>query len=155
MTNLRAQLVASFIAAGYSGNDRNPIDLSQVNEFEYGTGENAGDAMFQRVNQSIAASQTSTMDFDGVLEDAFGGTLDLATIKGVIIINTGTVNITLGGTCPAVKAVTLHPDGVYFVSTPAASGYAASAGVAGTITIQNTSGSTAASYSIAVIGVEE
>ena len=155
MTNLRAQLIASFIAAGYSSNNRNPIDLSQVNEFEYGTGANASDVLFQRINQSVAASQTSTMDFDGVLTDAFGATIDLATIKGVLIVNTGTVNITLGGTSPAVKAVTLHPNGVYFVNTPAATGYAASAGVAGTITVQNTSGSTAASYSIAVVGVDE
>lgn len=154
MTNLRAQLVASFLATGYSANGRAPIDLSQSNEFEFGAGASAGQRLYKSENDSIAISTTETLTFDGTVLDAFGEQMDLGAIKGVLIINTGTVNITLGGTCPIMKAVTLHPDGVYFVNSPSAGGYAASSGVAGTITIQNTSASVAASYSIAVIGID-
>lgn len=154
MTNLRARLLASFYAMGYTANARGPIDLSQTTEYEFGAGANAGQKLYLSASASISASATTTLNFNTGLQDAFGDDLALSALKAVCVINTGTVAITLGGTCPIVAAISIKAGGSYQVTTPTAAGYFASAGVAGTITLTNESGSTAAAYSIAALGID-
>jgi hypothetical protein len=160
LSNLRARLLCSFYGVGYilpstDTDGSTTIDRSQTTEYDFGSGANAGDTLWNRTGAPVA-SATDTYLFDGTPNDAFGVGMDLAAIKAIQIINTGSTQLTLGGTCRGVAAVTLDPNGVYFISTPAATGYTATGGTAaGTITITNVSGSAAGAYSIAIVAVSK
>jgi hypothetical protein len=160
MSSIRVRLLCSFYGVGYSlpSTDTDAstlIDRSQTTEYDFGQGVNAGDEVWNR-SSALVASSTVTFDFATVIANAFGQLMDLASIKAIQIINTGSTQLTLGGTCRGVAAVTLDPNGVYFVSTPAATGYTATGGTAaGTITITNVSGSAAGAYSIAIVAVSK
>lgn len=152
MTNLRARLVASFFASGYENGATLPVDYSQLTEYDFGAGLNAASDLYVNPTTSIAASATTTFNFNSGLGNAFGTEVDWNVIKGILIINTGTTGITLGGTSTIVAAVTIQAGGCYFVSTPTAAGYEVSTGVAGTVTLTNTSSSVAAAYRLVALG---
>lgn len=152
MTNLRARLVASIFATAYDNGASLPVDYSQLTEYDFGAGLNAATDIYVNPTTTIAASATTTFNFNSGLTDAFGTNVDYAMLKGILIINTGTVGITLGGTNPIVAAVTIQAGGCYFVSTPTAAGYEVSTGVSGTVTLTNVSGSVAASYRLVALG---
>lgn len=130
--------------------------LSLDSVFAQGTSTAQGNQLYSKRQTNLAASAADTLDFNAsTLTDGFGALLNFTRIKAVLIINTGTVAITVGGANtsvpPTASPITIGVGGMYLSCRPDSTGYAVGVG-ADTIIITNSSGSTAAAYDLAVLG---
>lgn len=107
---------------------------------------------------TIVASGTSILDMAGTLTNAFGATVTLARVKALVLVNTGTVAISVAPSASLGMAtmftgdVYVRPGGFLVLAGFDATGYAVASGVTDRITITNLSGSVSATYKVVVIG---
>ena len=131
--------------------------LSLDSVFASGTGASQGNQLWTKQETALAASGTATTRLDNAsISDAFGAALTFTSVKALAIVNTGTVDITLGGANGSVPAtatpITIPAGGAYVVVNPSAAGWVVGSASTHTIVIVNTSGSVVAKYDLAVLG---
>ena len=121
--------------------------------WENGTGANQANLVW-RASSTIAASGMVTLDLTSGLVDAFGDAVNFARVKAIVIYNTGTVEISPTGTFLGFGGgqFNVMAGGVYCLAAPGATAYPVANGMTDTIQIDNLSGSTAAAYTIIIIG---
>lgn len=134
--------------------------LDRALAFTSGTGANQADLVFADT-RTLSASGTEDLDLAGALADAFGATLTMAEIVGVIVsadaANTNNVVVgdatqpvgLFGGTNPTVA---VKPGGVFALFAPNASGQCTvGAGSTDDLKITNSAGSTSVTYTVIVL----
>jgi hypothetical protein len=140
----------------------NRINLPAVVQLLNGTGTGQADKAYS-ARRTIAGSGTDALDFSGVLNDAFGQPITMASVKAIVILaaaaNDGTLEVG-GGATPfasifgdATDAVVVKPGGL-FVIADAGDGYAVTEGTGDVLTIANT-GAAQATYDVVIIATSE
>lgn len=115
--------------------------------------------------RTLAASATEDIDLAGVLTDAFGTTITLARIKGLIIsaAAANTNNVIVGGASAtqfvswvgaATHTVTVRPGATLalFAGSADSTGYVTAAGSTDLLKIANSSSGTSVTYDIVILG---
>jgi hypothetical protein len=139
------------------------VDLRQQVDFVTGTG--AGQADKQWADQrTLTASSTEDVDLTGTQTDAFGATITLARIKGLLIRASAanTNNVVVGAASSnawaallnATGTITLRPGtGILLAAGSAdATAYAVTAGTGDLLKVANSGAGSSVIYDIAVIG---
>lgn len=113
------------------------------------------------LTRTVASGANDDVDLNGALQDIFGATLNLATVKGIIIRSdaANTTNLTVspapsngftgpfGGTTPTI---TVRPGGFFGFAAPQ-TGFTVTAGTGDLLRVANGSGA-AATYTIEIVG---
>jgi len=174
-----AKTLAATLSASLAWTQINTLDLSTVvdsatlgpsSSITDGTGANQANLLWHD-KRTIAASANDDIDLYGVLEDVFGGAVNFAVVKGLLIANLGvsaatpvptageTLTIgaaTVGTEFDSIFAgvgtskLVLHSGGILFLSSPI-DGLAVVATTADILRISNV-GASSIDYSIAIIG---
>lgn len=164
--------VNAVVNVGISGTLENPMDVNSAiqslawgasNAFTTGTGANQAQNVWTDT-RTLAASGTEDLDMNGVLLDAFGGTISFTKIKAIIVKadpnNTNDVTFgpkaTNGLISPfnaATDRVKVKPGGVVVMVAPDANGYAVTAATADILTVTNGGAGSSVTYTIIVVGV--
>lgn len=152
---------------GDADNLADPTDvlaLSVTDSLTNGRGEDNGNLLWFD-SGSIAASGSQAIDLVGSLTTAYGDTVNFDKIKGIMVVNTSTTNgsqinvVDTSGmySVAAGDGVKLIPgsngNSFMYIYTPDATAWDIAAGT-DTLTLTNADASNAATYQIAVIGVE-
>jgi hypothetical protein len=128
-----------------------------------GTGAGQADRVFVDT-RTLAASGTEDLDLAGALADAFGVAQVFARIKALLVTadvgNTNNVVVSRPASngltifSAAGDAVPIRPGGAFALAAGVtdAVGYAVTAGTGDLLTITNSAGGSAVTYSIAIIG---
>lgn len=138
---------------------RDALSLSETHTITDGTGADQFDEHFHDT-RPIAAGANDDLDLAGGLTDAFGNTITFSAIKALQIINSGTVEIQIdqsvanGFTAWFTGIQKIPAGGTLQLVAPTAAGYAVTAGTGDILRITNNDGSTAASYKIAIGGID-
>lgn len=121
--------------------------------FATGTGANQVSLVWSS-SGDVDTGQTDTLDLvSGGLLTGRNQAANFVRVRALMIRNTGSVVFTVGGTFAGLGggSIPLRPGGTLLLVGPDATGYAVSGGSSDTITIANSSGSTA-DYEIVVLG---
>jgi len=123
------------------------VDLTRTVAMADGDGAGEADRVYSD-ESTVPISSAAAIDLSSYT-DNFGQAKSMARAKLLYFRNTGTVNLTLTGTCPIVPAKVVRPGEQVLTCVPAtdATGHAV-----GTVTVSNASGVTAGSYELVVIG---
>lgn len=159
-----AELLVKFNVNQSGSNDLgNPIfsgELRKLLQFVVGTGANQADLVFTDT-RTIAISTNDDIDLADVLASAFGSTITIAEMVGIVISNkstTQTLTVGVAGTFPWVTmwaatgdGIKVFPGGVFCNFAPDASGLGAVVGGASDVLrIANGAGATC-EYDIAIL----
>lgn len=162
---LTAELSVKFSGRQTSANDLGtpvykPL-LEALLSFTSGVGANQADLVFADTRE-IAASSSEDLDLAGVLADAFGATITMAEVVGVIVAaaagNTNNVVVgdatspvpLFGGTNPTVA---VKPGGIFVLFAPNAAGqFTVGAGSTDDLKVANSGSGTPVTYTIVVLG---
>ncbi|RLL66990.1 hypothetical protein [Streptomyces sp. Z26] len=142
---------------------RAPLQVRRAVQYGSGTGAGKADRVFSD-RRTLAASASEDLDLAGVLLDAFGATITLARIKGLIVSaaagNTNNVVIGAASSNPwatllgATHTLTLRPGATLalMVGEADATAYAVTAGTADLLKVANSGSGTPVSYDVVLIG---
>jgi hypothetical protein len=115
--------------------------------------------------RTLAASTAETIDFAGTLHDPFGGTINFARLKVLMIAadlgNTNNVVVGAGGTTltglfgATTHSTNIRPGGavLWLTGTTDSTGYPVSSGTTDLLSIANSSSGTSVIYTIVALGV--
>lgn len=162
---LIAELSVRFSARQTGANDLgNPVHkmlLEKLMSFTSGTGANQADVAVPDT-RTLAASTSEDIDLAGVLTDAFGATITMAEVVGIIVYadpaNTNNVVVgdatspvpLFGGTNPTVA---VKPGGIFVLFAPDAAGqFTVGAGSTDDLKVANSGSGTSVTYTIVVLG---
>jgi hypothetical protein len=144
------------------------LNLTAGTAFDNGTSAGQVDKMFSDT-RTLSASSSEDLDLTGTLVDAFGATITMARIKGLLIrASAGNTNNVIIGANIAANAwatligpagaaggtITLRP-GAFIVAgcgSADATGWAVTAGTGDLLHITNSAGGTSVSYDVVIIG---
>lgn len=146
------------------GNASHSIAYPKTTSYTDGSGANQINAIWQDT-RNISAASVDDIDLAGGLTDAFGNTLTLTTVKGIMIFAYATNgdNIKVGGDATAAfinwvddatDEIIIAPGGVLCVVNPSAAGYAVTAATGDILQITNADGADAVDYDIILFGSE-
>ncbi|MFE2353469.1 hypothetical protein [Streptomyces parvulus] len=162
-TMLAVSAFAELTTALDLGVARAPHSLSRRLELASGTGAGKADKVFSD-RRTLAASATEDLDLAGTLVDAFGATITLARVKGIIIAaaagNTNNVLVGAASGSPwatllnSTGVITLRPGAFLAVGTGAAdaTGYVVTATSADLLKVANSAAGSSVTYDIHIIG---
>ncbi len=141
------------------------LPFSQLYPVGLGTGTGSGqaDKMWAAGARTLAASTGEDIDLAGTLVDVFGGTLNLARVKGLVIAaNAANTNAVVVGNAAAngfiswvgaaTHTVSVRPGGVLALFAPDATAYPVTSGTADLLHIANGGAGSSVQYDIVVIG---
>lgn len=138
------------------------ISLGVGTAFEDGTGANQANMVWTDT-RTLSASATENLDLAGVLTNAFGEVLTFTKVKAILVTaaaaNTNAVNVTRPATngtaifTAVSSGVSITPGGVFYASWPNNTGVTVTAATADQITVTNSAGSTAVTYTVVIIGI--
>ena len=137
-----------------------PIPYGKQMAFTNGAGLNQADRIFAD-RRVLNASTNDDLDLAGGLTDAFGATITLARVKGIIVSSAiaNAQNFTVGaGSNPLINwisgttpAIIMRPGGTFMTIAPDATGFAVTAATGDILRIANGAG-VAITYDIVIIG---
>ena len=126
-----------------------------------GTGANQAKQIFTDT-RTLTASATENLDLAAALVNAFGVTLTFTKVKAIFIkadaANTNSVQVTRPATngvplfMAAGDGIALTPGAMFSAVFPDANGVAVTAGTGDLLTITNSAGGTAVTYTVIIIG---
>ncbi|MFB7908116.1 hypothetical protein ACFC1T_16925 [Kitasatospora sp. NPDC056076] len=140
-----------------------PVTYQQAIGLGSGTGAGQADKLWASGGRTLAASANEDLDLAGTLLDAFGGTLTLARVKGIIIAAgaANTNNVVVGAAAAngfftwagsATDKVNVRPGGVFALLAPDATAYPVTGGTGDLLRITNGGSGTSVTYDVIVIG---
>jgi hypothetical protein len=129
--------------------------------FADGTGLNQANRIWADA-RTLAASASEDLDLSGTLTDAFGATITLQKVKGLIVAaaSTNTNNVVIGGAAAtqwvgpfgaATHTLAVQPGGVLALFTPAAAGYPVTP-TTDLLKVANSGAGTPVTYQIVIVG---
>lgn len=141
---------------------KDALDYEKVFSWTTGTGANQGDMLFHD-QRTLSASATEAFDLSGSLSNAFGTTQAFIRLNTIIIFaasaNTNNVNVQRASSngvplfLAASDGVAIPPGGMFlFNAGDDATDIVVAAGAADILTITNSSGSTAVTYDVILLG---
>lgn len=141
------------LAAGIRSNPR----VNQTINLADGVGSGQANKVYGFTRALVAG--VDTVDLAGVLADAFGGTLTLARVKGIVISNpAGNGDLTVGGGTNAITTIlgatgtiTIKPNGMFLIATDDSVAYAITAGTADLLKVAGTG---TQSYTLGFVGCD-
>lgn len=163
--SLKAQLNVKFSASQSGSNTLasqsfQPL-LDKMLAFANGTGANQADLVYG-ATRTLAASANEDLDLAGVLADAFGATITMAEVVGLIVaadaanvnnvvVGDATQPVPLfGGTNPTVA---VKPGGIFVLFAPNAAGqFTVGAGATDDLKVANSGSGSSVTYTIVVLG---
>jgi len=176
LTNLVAALQVTLDATATKTTDLTvPVDVlanPKLLSTTFGTGANKADEIWHD-RRVLALSTAEELDLAGSLTNAFGDTINLATVKAILIYNrtdetttspahtATTAIIAIGGAAAntwdgpfsdSSDIVNLATGGIFIVTRPDATGMAVTAGTGDKLKIDNLDGANEALYDIVLIG---
>lgn len=130
----------------------------QTTRLANGTGSGQADKYFAEKDTALAASTAVDRDFAGSLVDTEGATITFVKVKLLMFYNSGTTSMTIKGKAANIfalftgstDALTVGAGSCLFFFNPV--GITVAAGSTDQVTITNSSGSTAAAFSLIVGG---
>lgn len=135
------------------------IDRLTTIQHADGTGLNQAQVMWSDT-RTLTSSATESLDLSGSLTDAFGVSLVMTAIKGIIIYSSplNTVNLTIGNVTnglatifgAATQSFPIQPGELLVKWTPSAAGHVVTAGTGDLLKVAN--GAASSVYDIIVIG---
>jgi|TARA_Y100000034_G_scaffold132026_1_gene194057 hypothetical protein len=162
---LKSTVVAISVKGGVEDaiDDRtadDPLDILHKHTFTDGTGANQAKNVFHDI-RALAGSTSEELDLAGGLTDAFGNTITMTAVKGLIIkaASTNGDNIEVGGSAAngfinwvgdATDKILIPPGGTFALIAPDAGGFAVTAGTGDLLKINNADAS-GASYTITIL----
>lgn len=160
-TTFKLDLKATLSEALDLGTRSFPTVLEKLHNLANGTGAGQADLVFSD-ERTIAASGNEDLDLSDVLVDAFGNTITMVRLKGIIVVaDAGNTNNVLVGR-PASNGVPLffaandilvvRPGGTFAWLDPVGSGIAVTAGTGDLINFANSAGGTGVTYKVILIG---
>lgn len=159
--SIKAGVSGTVVGAADIGEATHKISYSSVLDFTNGTGANQANMIWSDT-RTLSASATEDLDLAGVLTNAFGTTLTFTKIKGIIVTalaaNTNAVQVTRPASngapifMAAGDGISITPGGFFAAAWPNLAGVAVTATTGDLITVTNSAGSTAVTYTIVVIG---
>ena len=140
------------------------VNVQSLLQLLGGTGAGQADTVYQ-ATRTIAASSTDTLDLNGVLTDAFGGTVAFLHVKAIVLLaasgNTNDVTIAPGasnafngpfsGTTPAVA---VSPGEMFLITQGSGSavGWTVVAATGDQLKLANSGAGTSVTYTLFLIG---
>lgn len=163
--SLSAQIVqkiaADFAASLDVGTVKYSPNYGKTTNFVDGTGANQANQIFTDT-RTLTASASENLDLAGGLTDAFGNTVTFTKVKGILLVaaagNTNNVNLTRPASngvpifLAASDGIGVQPDGAVSIVAPSAAGYTVTASTGDIITVANSGGGTAVTYTIVIVG---
>lgn len=138
-----------------------PLEFTKSIALASGVGSGQADKIWHD-ERTIAASGTDDLDLAGVLADAFGSTLTLARVKGLIVAAAAANvnNVVVGNAASnawatllgATHTLQVRPGGLIAAFAPDATGYAVTGGTGDILRIANGGAGTGVIYDIVIIG---
>lgn len=136
--------------------------LSKVFQFTEGSGDGQLNQVYQVQSKAITGSSSDTYDLDGSLVNSYGDTIAFSLVKAIIIINTGSTALFLGGhATEEIPLFAASPDKIELPVGAAlvwavpnnADGIVVTGGVTDKVTVEN-QGGVAGQYDLLLAGVE-
>ncbi|WP_441251194.1 hypothetical protein [Kitasatospora sp. McL0602] len=140
-----------------------PVSYQQQLGLGSGTGAGQADKLWASGARTLAPSANEDLDLAGTLVDAFGAVINLARVKGIIVVaaaaNTNSVVVgaaaangffTWAGS--ATDKVVVRPGGVFALFAPDATAYPVTSGTADLLRVTNGGAGTSVQYDVIVIG---
>ena len=158
-TTIRFQIACDYVNGLDLSNVTDKLDQDWGFSLTTGTGDDKADLLFHDTRSLTATSED--LDIVGTLTDAFGDTLSMVVVKGLMVKNNNTTNgedLLVGGAAAngfiswvgdATDKVRIRADGIMALFAPQ-DGYAATAGTADALKVD--AGANTVSYSIILIG---
>lgn len=138
-----------------------PINLRSILNFANGAGADQASKIFTD-ERTLSASGDEDLDLSGGLTDAFGNSIALTKLKGLLVIadsdNTNDVVITRPASngvplfSAASDAIPVKPKGFFFWAAPDAGGITVTASTGDLLNLSNSAGGTSVTYKIVIIG---
>lgn len=136
-------------------------ELAKTFQWASGVTANSADLLFSD-ERTLAASATEDLDLAGVLTDAFGATVTMAEVVGIIVLAdaANTNDVVLGAALAAIPLFggtngthAVKPGGIFVAVAPNAAGLlTVGAGATDVLKVANSSSGTAVTYKIMVFG---
>jgi hypothetical protein len=138
--------------------------LRYVKQFALATGTAAGQAdKVWSDTRTLTASASEDLDLTGTLVDAFGATITMARVKGLIVFAAAanTNNVVVGGassngwTGPfgaATHTLAVRPGGLLTLFATDATAYGVTAGTGDLLHVANSGAGSSVTYDVVVIG---
>ncbi len=163
-SSIKLNVNATLSSAVDIGSASQSIAYAKTLSFTDGTGANQINAVWQD-SRNVAASTADDIDVAGGLTDAFGNTLTLTKVKGIIVFSYAANgdNLKIGGDATAAlinwvddatDEIILAPGGMFMIGNPSAAGYAVTATTGDILQITNVDSGAAADYDIILFGSE-
>lgn len=164
--SLNAKLITQVVAALTNPMDLAtgtvPLDYTKQIRLGTGTGANQADRVWSD-QRTLAASANEDLDLSGVLTDAFGNTVTLARVKGLVVVaaSANANNVIVGGAAlnawstwagDPTDTVVVRPGGLMALYAPDATAYAVTAATGDLLRVANSGAGTSVTYDIIVIG---
>ncbi|MBC7149003.1 MAG: hypothetical protein H5U22_06450 [Rhizobium sp.] len=160
-SEIRISATATQTASADLGTPTFYAELAKTFQWASGVTANSADLLFSD-ERTLAASATEDLDLAGVLTDAFGATITMAEVVGVIVVAdaANTNNVVLGDATSPVPLFggtngthAVKPGGVFVAIAPNASGlFTVGAGSTDDLKVANSSSGTSVTYKIMVFG---
>ena len=165
-----AEAVSLQVVLKLLGSMTNALDLSTPTDAlsvdyskNYGNGTGANQAnMWWHDQRTLGVSATENLDFAGSLISAFGTTITLTSLKGLVVYaatgNTNDVQVTRPASngipwlMAAGDGIALKPGAWVAWFDPSANGPTVTAGTGDLVTFTNSAGSTSVTYDVFALG---
>lgn len=160
--NLKVSLSGTFSSDNDLSTVQQAYTYSKAFPLVNGTAANQANQLFMD-QRTITASSSENLDLYGGLTNAFGTTINFASIKGIIIYaaSSNTNNVIVGGDATSGFAnwisdtsdeIVVKPGGLFALVDPGADGYAVTDSTADILKITNSSSGTSVTYDVILIG---
>ncbi|GAA1977392.1 hypothetical protein [Kitasatospora viridis] len=139
-----------------------PLQYAQQLGLGAGTGAGQADTLYV-ATRTLAASAGEDLDLAGTLVDALGNTINLARLKGLVIVaNAANTNPLVVGNAAAngfiawcsgaTATVNVRPGGLFALFAPDATAYPVTPGTADLLHVANGGAGSSVTYDVLVIG---
>lgn len=160
-SEIRISATATQTASADLGTPTFYAELAKTFQWASGVTANSADLLFSD-ERTLAASATEDLDLAGVLTNAFGATVTMAEVVGIIVLAdaANTNDVVLGAALAAVPLFggtsgthAVKPGGIFVAVAPNAAGLlTVGAGATDVLKVANSSSGTAVTYKIMVFG---
>lgn len=161
-TKLLVDLDADYTSALDLSTTENRLRFTRQIALATGTASGQADRIWHD-ERTLAASASEDLDLTGTLVDAFGATLTLARVKGLIVFanSANTNDVVIGNAASngwvgpfgaAPHTLTVRPGGLLCLFAPGPTGYVVTAGTGDLLHVANSASGTPVTYDVVVIG---
>lgn len=139
-----------------------PFRFAKRQDFANGAGANQASQMFSD-RRTVAAASVDSIDLSGALLNAFGESVALTKVKGLLLVasSENVPSLIVGGAASnawvgpfgaATHTLTLRPGGILLLTAPDAAGYTVTAGTVDILAVENEHAEESATFDFVIWG---